>query len=57
MMYCCTVFEKIIENPESVYARETTFRNDKGVWWTDFSDGEYGDIRLDYCPFCGEKLK
>ncbi|KKN46019.1 hypothetical protein LCGC14_0677130 [marine sediment metagenome] len=56
-MYCCTVFEKIIENPESVYARETTFRNDKGVWWTDFSDGEYGDIRLDYCPFCGEKLK
>lgn len=54
--YCCNVFEKMVENPESVFSRQTTFEKIDGVWWTNFSDGEYGDIRLDYCPFCGKKL-
>ena len=53
--YCCKKFQKIVESPESVYSRETTFKlDDIGVWFTNFSDGEYGDIQLDFCPFCGE---
>jgi len=55
--YCCEKFQNIIDNPESAYDRKTTFwKSDNDKWYTDFSDGEYGDIELDYCPFCGEKL-
>ena len=55
--YCCEKFQKIVESPESVYSRETTFRQDKdGIWDTNFSDGEYGDIQLDFCPFCGTNI-
>lgn len=52
----------MVENPEDVYNRETQFRKYKEygygeeIWHTDFSAGEYGDIRLDFCPFCGKKL-
>lgn len=54
--YCCKVFEKMVENPESVYDRDTTFEINDGEWRTNFSDYEYGDIRLNFCPFCGSKL-
>jgi len=54
--YCCRIFAKMVENPESVYNRQTRFSKYDGIWNTDFSDGEYGDIRLDFCPFCGSKL-
>ena len=57
MKYCCEEFRKIIEEPESVYNIDITFRQQNGKWWTDFSDCEFGDIELTYCPFCGEKLK
>ena len=49
-------FQKIIKTPESVYSRPTTFLQIEGKWWTDFSESEYGDIQLDFCPFCGTKL-
>jgi len=54
--FCCKKFQKIVEEPESAYARETTFTIIEGKWWTDFSENEYGDIQLDFCPFCGSKL-
>ena len=54
--YCCREFRKIVERPETVFSRETTFTKNGNEWWTDFSDGEYGDIRLVFCPFCGKKL-
>lgn len=54
--YCCEKFKNIMDKPESVYDRQTTFRKYENVWYTDFSDGEYGDIELIHCPFCGEKL-
>ncbi len=54
--YCCEKFRKIREEPESVYGRDTTFSKVEGVWWTNFSEDEYGDIELTFCPFCGTKL-
>lgn len=54
--YCCDKFKNIINTPESAYYRQTTFKQEEGVWYTDFSDGEYGDIKLTFCPFCGKKL-
>ena len=54
--YCCEEFTKIVEKPESESYRHTTFSKQDGLWWTDFSDGEYGDIKLSFCPFCGTKL-
>ncbi len=54
--YCCKEFRKLVEHPETVFNRETTFTKHGNEWWTDFSDGEYGDIKLTFCPFCGKKL-
>jgi len=55
--YCCDEFTKTILNPDDAYDRATTFTFVKGTWFTDFSDGEYGDIVLTFCPFCGSKLE
>lgn len=59
MSYCCEEFRKTVEEPESTYNRRTTFTHDRadGFWWTDFSDSEYGDIKLKFCPFCGANLQ
>lgn len=54
--YCCERFKDTVETKNAVYDRLTRFNMLDGKWWTDFSDGEYGDIQLDYCPFCGSKL-
>lgn len=54
--YCCEKFQKVVESPEEVFNRKTTFKKIDGIWYTDFSDGEYGEIELIYCPFCGTKL-
>ena len=56
--FCCEKFKKIMEEPESVYDRKITFflSTVDGKWYTDFSDGEYGDIELTFCPFCSIKL-
>jgi len=55
--YCCNEFTRTINTHDSVYDRYTTFAFCNGVWVTDFSDGEYGDIELIFCPYCGTKLE
>ena len=55
--YCCNKFKKKINDHGKNYNRGTTFEFCNGVWFTDFSDGEYGDIELTFCPFCGTKLE
>ena len=54
--FCCDEFRKIVETPEESFGRWTTFTKTDNIWWTDFSSGEYGDIKLSFCPFCGVDL-
>lgn len=57
MDFCCDKFRTYyILPPDGGFGRRTEFVLLDDKYHTNFSDGEYGDIPLDYCPFCGTKL-